>query len=278
MNHRFSRFLNVLLMLSISLMCNAAFASSVILPSQDALNQAEQLFAHLFKHNYSQETKALAKTIGFSWHENSKHVHLKDPLKKGIGEYFFHKQPKNEIILQAPHRYHDKYTGTIIKKLFKESGIHSLALNTLPRYSKTKDNIDLDFSRLKNSMHSVYTLAYISQQPRGKVIQIHGFDHKKRRSASARASQIILSNGNTKHTAYLLNLQMCFDQKNWISVRYPDQVNELGATKNPIGILLRSLNTEAFHHIELNLETRQTLAHQSSKRLDFMECLIKGLE
>lgn len=278
MTRRSTCFLKLVFILNAFLISVGTIGSEVNLPTHTQLSQAEDLFTRLFKQIYTPETQNLAKSLGFSWQENDENVHLKDPLKTGIGEYFFNKQDSHNIVLQAPHRYHDKYTGSIAKKIFKLGSISSIALNTLPRYTPTQNNTYFDFSRLKISMHTAYTLAFISQKPEGKVVQLHGFNAQKRRTSAAQATQIILSNGHNLNTVYLQNLQNCFEKNNWKSALYPSQVKELGATKNPVGALLRSMGNESFHHVELNFESRKDLVNQSARRSEFLACLIEGLE
>jgi len=253
-------------------------ASLFTSPSHTQLTQAEQLFTWLFSQNYTKKTQDLAATLGFSWHESARTVQLKDPLKNGIGEYFFNKKSKATLVLQAPHRYHDKYTGAIAKKLYKQGTISSIALNTLPRYTPSDQHDYGDFSRLKASMHTAYSLGFMAVNPNGKIIQLHGFDANKRRSATAQSADIILSNGTQYNTEYLLALQGCFENKGWHTARYPSQVKELGATKNAIGMLLRVKGYDAFHHIELNFETRKTLNSESNRRLEFLACLLEELK
>ena len=247
-------------------------------PSAVQLEQAKLLFSWLMTQQSINKAKALASDLNWHWRDHKTFIALQDKQKLGWGEYRFSKKNHNAIALQAPHRYHDKHTGVIAKKLFTKGAVSSIALNSLPRYSNSEEKNNLaDLARLPHSFHTAYARAFAATFPQGKLIQLHGFNGQKRVSTLAQQAHIILSTGSTSRSEYLLQLQTCQNKYGWKSVSYPHQVAELGATKNSIGILMRRLGHNGFTHIELNLPTRKELTTLNTKLTQFSDCLLGSL-
>ena len=247
-------------------------------PNALQLQQAEQIFNRLFAGETGDKLAASARALGFSWKETETEVRLLDKGKRGWGDYYFSKQPLTGVALMAPHRYHDKHTGTIARRLFRAQGFSSLALNSLPRVTPIEDNraLPADLARLTDSVHFIYSRTFALRYPTGQLVQLHGFSSFKRRTKPAQQTSMILSTGGSSTSAYVLNVQRCFGENGWHSLRYPQQVSELGATRNSIGALLRSLGHTGFTHIEMNLQTRQALLDDSSHLLSLAGCLIEA--
>ncbi len=249
--------------------------------SDEKLKQAEKLFTWLFTQSSLKEAKVLAIELGFSWKENKKNIYLLDKNtqeknKTGIGEYRFSKSINNGFALQAPHRYHDKHTGVIVKKIFSQFKVSSIALNSLPRNAATKDpTISADLAHSDNNFHIAYSRAFARQFPQGNLIQMHGFNAKKRTSIIARDTDIIMSTASSWSSNYLFKMQKCLSDKNWISLRFPQQVKELGATQNSIATLMRQLGHVGFTHLELNLLTRESIVKDKVQLTRFAGCLLE---
>lgn len=265
------------LLLSQAVSCGAAAPGSEIYrhPPRAQLQQAEQLFGRLLAGEYGTEVRAAARELGFRWTEDDTSAILLDEGKTGQGEYHFSKQPGAAIALQAPHRFHDRYTGTIARRLFQQTGFASIAMNSLPRGTAVQGNaaVTADLARLQHSFHTAFSGAFARRFPDGQLVQLHGFSAAKRRSPQARLADIILSTGSPENSIYLLHLQDCLVSRGWQTLRYPQQVGELGATRNSIGALLRSMGHQGFTHVEMNLETRQQLLADAQLLRDFAGCL-----
>lgn len=243
-------------------------------PNSAQLIQAEQLFTWLFSQEAYKKAKEAALALGFTWRENKQAIHLTDQAKIGWGDYRFSKLRSNDIALMAPHRYHDKHTGVIAKRLLTNYEFSSIALNSIPRYSQTAENQSADLAHLSTSLHTAYSRAFAARFPSGKLIQLHGFSAQKRRTIAAQQADVILSNGTAWPSEYLLTLQRCLIQQDWKTLRYPQQVSELGGTQNSIGQLLRSLGHSGFIHMELNANSRQKLLNEKNTRSAFAHCLL----
>jgi hypothetical protein len=263
------------------------------IPSSRQLQQGSRLFALLFrqlpleeiqvlKENQAlKEARVLAEGLGFSWQETAAAIQLQDLQQRGWGDYRFSKTVRNGLALQAPHRYHDKHTGAIAKALFKRGMFTGLAMNTLHRYTPTDNRTPThtaDLAHLPNSFYSLYSLAFAARYPRGQLIQLHGFNAKKRRTRTARQADIILSTGSTWANAYLLGTQQCLLSAGWHSLRYPQQVRELGGTRNSIAALLRNMGHPGFLHLEMNLSTRQQLFREPDRQSQFAHCLLESAQ
>ena len=245
-------------------------------PTSAQLESAEQLFTWLFSGQSPTSARSSAAALGFTWRETETKITLQDEEKRGWGDYRFSKIASGNIALQAPHRYHDTYTGVIAKKLFALHGFNSVALNSLSRRTP-QDNASgatADMAHLTSSFHTAYSRAFAVRYPQGKLIQLHGFSAEKRRSPEARHANIIISTGSSRSSAYLLETQRCFADEGWHTLRYPQQVRELGATKNSIGSLLRSIGHGGFTHIELSLQMREQLTNEEAQLKSFSDCLL----
>lgn len=243
-------------------------------PSLTQLNKAEQLFIWLFSQQSLKKAHISAKELGYHWRENKNSIHLKDNGKIGWGDYRFSKHKTSGIVIMAPHRYHDKYTGVITKTLFNKHNLTSIALNSISRYSNNQQQSSADLAHLANSLHTAYARAFVTQFPEGKLIQLHGFNAHKRRTITAKMADAILSNGTAWSSKHLLTLQTCLSKPGWQSVRFPQQVSELGGSKNSIGGVLRYMGHSGFIHIELNASIREKLVNNKILTTTFAHCIL----
>lgn len=247
-------------------------------PTSAELDTAEQMFTALFSMKSLELARRSAASLGLSWREDETGISLLDEHKSGWGEYRFSKETSGGLSLQAPHRYHDRHTGSIALQLYSAGEINSVALNTLPRGTRVNHiaGLKADFARLPDSLHIVYARAFASTYPKGKLIQLHGFSAAKRRSEAGRSAQYILSTGSVSASAWLLDAQECLSTAGWKALRYPHEVRELGGTTNSIGRLLRNLGHSGFHHIEMNSQVRDELAGAPGKLHTLSNCLRGG--
>ncbi len=270
-------YLVVILLLAFPLDSMAKSKSHAIYihPSQDQIKRSEQLFLWLFQQTSKDEAKKLAISLGFLWKETKYSIRLKDNKNMGWGEYWFHKNIHSGIVLQAPHRYYDKHTGVIAMRIFKKQNITSIAMNSIPRNAQTEPSHEsADLAHLSISFYTAYSRAFTLHYPQGHLIQLHGFNSNKRKTHAARTASIILSHSESWTSQGILKTQDCLNKKNLKSLRYPQQVKELGGTKNRIGALLRHLGHAGFIHLEMNLPTRVLLIKNENILSQFSNCLV----
>lgn len=172
--------------------------------------------------------------------------------------YLFKESSNSNLILQIPHGFFDLHTRDIGFKLFKEGSFRALATNRVHR----------DKQDLAHTQKSIFNSFSSATSKYAKVIQLHGFSTKNRKTLKAKESEIILSSSSKEPTESLRALDSCF--KNFaLSRLYSVEVQELGALTN-----LNAPNIKGdFIHIELNRDIRERLIKEIDLREKFLECL-----
>ncbi len=197
---------------------------------------------------------------------------------KGNGVYLFNARSTGSLVIQAPHAYHDLFTGDITAGLMRE-GIAMLAWNSAKRktsagYGKGK----ADLARRPDSLFVALTRAMIESYPNGRLIQIHGFDNKRRKTQAGTSAAVILSSGTRWPTRPVDFIASCLKPVIPGPVLvFPTEVTELGATRNFHGQTLRHNGHEGFVHIELSRPTREQLKSEPSLLAKFSQCLGSGM-
>lgn len=172
-----------------------------------------------------------------------------------------HSDHLSPILLQAPHRFYDRYTGRLVTQLTRiMPSVHASAWNSLHRYgNKDRKTPDQDLARQDATLFNLFALEFARWQPDSHVIQFHGYNHKKRRTDKGTNSRIILSNGTSQPNDRMMALQQCLAQT-FDGVRlYGHDIDELGATVNITGKRLQQMRYTGFVHIELSLPVRKLL-------------------
>ncbi len=195
----------------------------------------------------------------------------------GNGVYLFNRNTPGPLIIQAPHAYHDLYTGDITAGLMRE-GVAILAWNSAQRDVKDKHGT-ADLAKRPDSLFVALTRAMIRSYPDGRLIQIHGFDNKRRSTQAGGSAAVILSSGTRWTTRSVELIARCLRPMIEAPVLvYGADVSELGATRNFHGKALRRHGHEGFVHVELNRETRQRLKAEPVLLAGFSKCLGSGMQ
>lgn len=177
-------------------------------------------------------------------------------------------------LLQAPHQRDDAHTGTLVRLLFQEQPVQAAMWNSLGRRAPASGG-SADQAHQEDTYWQAMTRAFANRYPKGRVIQLHGFDTDKRKSDAAAQLDLILSAGHRAPPAWVRSLGTCLNTR-LAPLRlglYPDQVRELGATTNVQGRLLRDLGHSAFAHLEMSLPVRERLVADPDLRGRLLECL-----
>ncbi len=194
----------------------------------------------------------------------------------GKGNYAIKLHPTEPILLEAPHSYFDSYTGKIVSRLFLSGRFKAAAWNSIQRYEKRRiGTSNADLSKLANSYLMAMSEAFLSTFPKGVIVQIHGFSKKKRQSYKAAQADIILSHGNRIISPAIYQLKQCLSHA-FIHHKvylYPQDINELGATKNSIAKALYKFGMTHFFHVELSVELRKKLVRNNIFMQHFTKCL-----
>ena len=118
------------------------------------------------------------------------------------------------------------------------------------------------------------TESFATYQSTGRIIQLHGFDQSKRKSAAGRSSEIILSAGHRHPPSWVKQVADCLRQSLGTKISlYPDDVKELGATTNVQAQLLKNLGFKGFLHIEMSRPMRENLLNNKNLRQSLMSCI-----
>jgi hypothetical protein len=198
--------------------------------------------------------------------------------KRGRGFFVFSDQPDNAVGLFVPHRFYDEMTGYIGVKMFLEHPFAAAAWNTVKRDQSGMYG-DADLARSPHSFFLALTRAFAKARPNGFHVQIHGFAQDKRRTAAGRAADIIVSSGDGSPGPALHMLTQCLQRTTLGAVLlYPFGIDELGATTNSAGQIIRRLGAGNFVHIELSRGTRKTLKKDSESRTMLLDCLFRNLQ
>lgn len=185
--------------------------------------------------------------------------------KRGRGLYVFRQGTTVPLAVQAPHAWDDLHTGPIAARLVVECAAQAAAWNTLPR-------AEVDLAHETLSYFQSFTAAFARVRADGVVVQLHGFARKSRRTEAGRTSDMILSSGTKKPPLWVLEAARQLKAKVAESARvFPREVNELGATTNAQGALLRGLGHEGLLHVEMSLEMRKKLLDEGKVRRAMFE-------
>ncbi|VAW85697.1 hypothetical protein MNBD_GAMMA18-614 [hydrothermal vent metagenome] len=199
---------------------------------------------------------------------------LTDDLARpsGHGFYLICKSCQGHLVLQAPHGDSDLNTAKIALELWALGGVAALAINTAPRrLADSRENSDL--AQLEGTLFNAFSEAVIRQKQFSTVVQLHGFSQNRRRSKAAATADIILSNGSRLGSSKVQGLQACLAPQFGVVRSYPQQVRELGGTRNQQGILLRSQGFDGFVHLEMAYGLRQRLVASGRERERLHRCL-----
>lgn len=149
------------------------------------------------------------------------------------------------------------------------------AWNTVPRwYGENGSRVDADLAHHPHSYFTALTRAFLRAAPRGTVAQLHGFDGGKRKSRNGSGADVIISSGSKNVTTGVRKASSCISRVADAKVLvYPADVRELGGTTNSIGLLMRSLGSSRFIHLELSDGFRTWLRKDQSLRAVMNQCL-----
>jgi hypothetical protein len=191
------------------------------------------------------------------------------PLEqRGRGIYAFRTPKAVPLVLQAPHSGFDQHTGEIVIRLFAEHPLRCAAWNSVSRGL-------LDVAHVEETYFQAFTRAIGETVPDVTVVQIHGFDERKRDTAAGARASLIVSNGTDRPAPWFLKAGLAFGRglpAETVAV-YPVDIHELGGTTNAQGGLLHQLGHRNFLHLECNRSFRQRLRAQPPARAEFMDCL-----
>ena len=184
---------------------------------------------------------------------------------RGRGLYAFFNQGRHA--LQAPHVPTDGLTGEILLGYAADRLPRALAWNTVPRGRG-------DMAHLADTEFIEFSRAFATVHPNEKIIQLHGFDVDKRKTAAASSSGAIVSATHRRPSNELRLAVNCLREQVEPATRlYGEDVRELGGTTNTVAKTLRAGGYENFIHVEAALPLRERLLKDGTQRHSFFLCL-----
>ncbi|RZM78115.1 hypothetical protein C3B51_15695 [Pseudoalteromonas rubra] len=187
----------------------------------------------------------------------------------GGGDLYYRPQG-SACMLSIPHQFHDMLTGEIGKAVFATQ-CQVMVINTEHRNAPSPDLYSMDYSHRPSGLHAAAAQAFARRYPAGHLYQLHGFAQDKRRTLQARQADFIISQGR-QSTAALSQLRLCLSKLSVHTYQYPQQVSELGGTRNVMHRL--GLPAGYFIHIEISRPMRERLVAQPDTLEQFALCLI----
>jgi len=237
---------------------------------------ARSLFSHLFADPGDSRIDPALDALGLASrrfatpHGPVRMVHERDPDRRGRGVFAFREGTTSVTILQAPHTRNDLGTGLITGAWMAHLDMRAAAWNTISRRGAP----GADLARARRSYFTAFTEAAIDTLLVPAVIQLHGYVPERRATRAGRDSRAIISSGQraTNRPARDIARRL---SRHIAPVRlFPRDIDELGATRNPVGSLLQRRGRGAFVHVELARDLRERLRHEHALRLDLGLCLL----
>jgi hypothetical protein len=244
--------------------------------------RAEELFVRLLRGEREEDIQQDLTELGFildqvqAGRDTLTVIRESEDRRTGKGLYVFRNDPTKMVLLQAPHRFKDLDTGTIVARIMEESGFAAAAWNTVPRwYDEDGHRVDADLSHTRTSHFNAFTRAFIRVHPGGQVAQLHGFDPDKRDSAAGRSASIVVSSGTKDPGSAATRAAACLKSmlRAEKTLLYPLDIQDLGATTNTNGAEVRSLGSTAFVHLEVSRDLRKWLRKDADLRRVVIDCL-----
>ena len=177
----------------------------------------------------------VATVAGESW------AFVLETSARGAGGYVFRLGAvERELVVQAPHSYHDLHTAEIAFGMFNTESIRGFYFNTAHREH-------CDVAHVETTPFELFTTAFVSTSDSAIVLQVHGFDNP------GVGHEAIVSNGTKSPDQVSVEFSHRFD-----AALYGPGTRRYGATTNTIGAAVRAQGAN-FVHLELSREAREGL-------------------
>jgi len=251
-------------------------------PSTSELERAEALFAVLAAGRMNADAAALAAALDLDIvrvaNPDAWVVRELPAARRGRGLYAFRASPDGRDTLQVPHGFRDEMTREIGLALFAEGHFAAAAWNTVPRrYDEAGSTVDADMAHISATYFNAFTRAVARVRGSENIVQIHGFDQGKRKSAAAGAADLILSAGHRQPPQRLREKWQCLVRHapllGGAAALYPDSASELGGTTNAQLAALRDIGFDHFIHAEISRPLRLALRDDARRRAVLLDCL-----
>lgn len=247
-------------------------------PDSDELARARALFSRLLTNIDDPDVDRHLEALGLSSRRfvtpsgPVRVVHEYEDDQRGRGVFAFRGKTTSLTILQAPHTRNDLGTGIITGAWMAHLDMRAAAWNTVSRRSAA----GADLARARQSYFTALTQAAVDTLLAPAVIQLHGYAPERRSTTAGRDSRVIVSSGRLRSNRYTREITRRLSRHIAPVRLFPRDIEELGATRNPVGSLLHQRRRGEFVHIELARELREHLRDAHALSLKLGRCLLMG--
>jgi len=238
------------------------------------------LARYILSTKQKDDYKVVSNKNGFSIKESESYFQWKNLNTTSFaeGNYWVSKvENPVPIFLQAPHRFHDQHTGSILKKMLLLKNFAVASTNSLHRYKKNilhkKSNFDL--AHTKDTLFLKTSNLYSKDKRAQAVVQLHGYSPKNRKSSLAKRADFIISSGKRSPNLRASKIDSCLKISGFKSLLYGKEVFELGGTQNIFSKLGSADLKKKFVHIEINKLMRNKLNSNKKLLVGFANCIVK---
>lgn len=256
----------------------ASTPAPLLLPGVAEYDEARALFEAILAEQPNEAISARAASLDMIW----------EPLAGGNGIWLLREADSahrgrgflairhgGRGALQMPHSFKDEMTRDIGLALFLEGGFSVALWNTVPRhYEHEGETVMADMAHLDRTWFNAFTQAWAHLRPGISILQLHGFDSAKRKTAEAAAVDMILSSGERPAPFRLNQLRDCLQQTGLGKIGlYGNTLSELGGTTNAQIRLLHRLGGSSFVHMEISRNLRRQLRDDTDARAKLLACI-----
>ncbi len=200
------------------------------------------------------------------------------PAWRGTGFYVFRVGPAKEVLLQAPHSFHDMHTGDLMLETFRQTKARGVYVNSVHRYRSHPDEDEdalghpADMAHNTDSVFYMMSIEYLRTVRDALVVQVHGYRDKRLKEAGF---EIVVSDGTEEpHPRVRKAAVVLAEQLKGTKVAiYPDDTKKLGATGNTVGRWVTHSKIGAFLHLELAIAVRKGWKADPKALIDLVEVL-----
>jgi hypothetical protein len=206
--------------------------------------------------------------------------------KRGGGAYVVRLGAGSRVVVQAPHTFFDEGTLPLACDLFGRTRARALFVETAHRYRSAPaqaaserdgahpaDVAHAPFSLFQAATEGVLRASDLDGGRRAIVVQLHGFAPREGGFA------VVVSSGERRRDVPIVH--RAADALGRVVpgavLRFPDDVDDLGATTNVQGIFVRSAGGE-FLHVEIAAPMRRDLVTDADLRARVLGALASVLE
>jgi hypothetical protein len=196
--------------------------------------------------------------------------------RRGGGAYLFRRGAESRLVVQAPHTFFDEGTLPLACELFGRARALALFVDTAHRYkaAEADENAEYpaDVAHAPRSQFQAATMGVLTVLPNATIVQLHGFAQRDSGASAVLSSGVARGGDPLVHRA----AGTLADVVGEGVLRFPEDTDDLGATKNVQGHAVRAAGGR-FLHVEMSAELRSSLLADPHLRERILGALAQSL-